>query len=161
MGPGTWSIGKSIGIGCGLALALRLALGIGVSIWPQIFRSAGAGLQPATTELCGELLGRYGLVGLIGAAAVFTPVLEEMLFRGVLLQAFAKHLPFAWANAVQAALFAALHETLVLSPFFFAFACINGVLARRAGGLLPAILLHALNNLVVCLVLAAARHTGH
>ena len=71
---------------------------------------------------------------------------EEVIFRGVVLEGVARHVPFGWANAIQASLFALLHEELLLMPFYLLFGLIAGLLARRTGGLLAPIVLHVLNN---------------
>jgi hypothetical protein len=92
---------------------------------------------------------------LILVVAGFVPLVEELLFRGVLLEALAKHIPFWWANVGQALLFASVHENYRLLPFFLAFGVVCGVLARRSQALLAPMAVHSLNNLTVCFVLMA------
>jgi membrane protease YdiL (CAAX protease family) len=75
----------------------------------------------------------------------------------LLLDALTKHIPFGWANAIQACLFASVHENHRLFLFFVSFGVICGILARRSGSLLAPILLHGLNNLLVCLVMMNAK----
>lgn len=77
---------------------------------------------------------------------LLAPVVEEVLFRGVLLTALARHISFFGANAIQAMLFGALHLTPPLFPFFLIMGLIGGELMRRSGGLLAPILVHVLNN---------------
>lgn len=154
MGPGTWSWGKAIGVGIGVAFALRVAVAA------YIFAVPGAGpalaqLSPVTTELNKSLLAAVGPLGLLFTIAVFVPVLEEVICRGVMLGAFAKHIPFQAANAMQALAFALLHESLLLAPFFFCFAYAAGLMVRHSGGLLAAIVMHACNNAIAALGLLA------
>jgi membrane protease YdiL (CAAX protease family) len=160
IGAGQWGVGKAIGVALGAALVLRLALGICIVVWPEGFRPELASLSPQTRDLCVELLTKFGPAGLIAIVAIFVPVFEEFMFRGVLLQAFARHLSFGWANAVQALLFASVHESLLLVPFFFSFGFVSGIMARRSGGLLASIVMHAANNLVVCVALLVTRHAA-
>ena len=150
LGPGAWNFGKAIGIGFGVGLALRMAITLYVFAVPGI-RSELAQISPVTTQLTREVLASLGPWGLILVIAVFVPLLEEILFRGVLLGALVKHIPFGAANTLQAVGFAALHENILLAPFFVVFALLAGALTRRSGGLLAAIVLHAVNNGIVCL----------
>lgn len=148
---GQWTLGKTIGRGLAATLLLRIGLLVYALIWPGAISEEIASSSPETGKLCFALLGKFGAVGLIAVLAGLVPLLEEVLFRGVLLQAFARHIPFAWANATQALLFAAIHENLRLLPFFFAFGFVAGLLTRKADSLWPAMILHASNNLLACL----------
>lgn len=79
-------------------------------------------------------------------AGLLAPLVEEILFRGVLLTGLARHISFGGANLIQAGLFGALHLTPPLLPFFFLMGLIAGFLMRLSGGLLAPILVHVLNN---------------
>jgi uncharacterized protein len=147
---GRWAFGKMVGIAVAVTLLSRVALFVYGLIWPGAIFDDGASSSPETVKLCYALLSKFGAVGLIALVAGLVPVLEEVLFRGVLLQGFAKHIPFGWANTAQALLFAAVHENLRLFPFFFAFGIVCGLVTRRSGGLLAAIILHSTNNLLAC-----------
>ena len=61
-----------------------------VSIWPGAVTGDLASLSPLTLQLGSALLKQAGPIGLILAFAVLVPVLEELLFRGVLLQALGR-----------------------------------------------------------------------
>ena len=153
LGGGDWGGGKSFGLGLATTLGLRIGLVIYTLIWAGAVASETASFSSETQQLCSALLKSIGPFGLIGTIAILVPVLEELLFRGVLLHALARHIPFGWANAGQALAFAALHQDLRLLPFFFAFGVVGGLLARRSNGLLAPIVMHAGNNLLVCLAL--------
>ena len=155
--PAGWSFGRSILLGIGAALAGRFCLGAYLRIWPE----AGAGEVVAaltqTAQMGVDLHTRWGPLGLLGVMAVFVPVLEETLFRGVVLQGLGKHVPFAWANGVQALLFAAVHENFGLFPFYFGLGFVCGELTRRSGSLLPAITMHTVNNAIACVGVIVAQ----
>ena len=80
--------------------------------------------------------------------ALLVPVIEELVFRGLLLGGLSRHLSFGWANALQAALFAVIHDDPHRLPFYFAMGLTTGWLTRKTRSLAPAIALHALNNLI-------------
>lgn len=149
LGAGLWSYGKTFGVAIGLIVAMRLALGMYVLLVPGARESLGTGTG-FTVEIAGEMLRAIGPLGLIATIAVLVPFLEEILFRGVLLGALAKHIPFWSANTIQALCFALAHANIWLLPYFFGMAIIAGELVRRSHSLLPAIALHAANNLIAC-----------
>lgn len=151
--PGTWRLGKTIGMALGVALVLRIGLMAYAVVWPEAIFEPVARFDSQTRQLCNALLRTTGPFGLIAAIAVLVPILEELLFRGVLLDALAKHIPFGWANALQALVFAAVHENYRILPFFVAFGIAAGLLTRRSGSLLPAMVMHGANNLIVVLAI--------
>lgn len=80
--------------------------------------------------------------------ALLVPIFEELSFRGLFLGGLSRHLSFGWANTIQAAVFAAIHDDPVRLPFYFAMGLTAGWLVKRTRSLGPAIALHALNNAV-------------
>jgi membrane protease YdiL (CAAX protease family) len=88
----------------------------------------------------------YGPWVTVLLVAVFGPVLEELTFRGLILGGLSRHISFGWANTLQAALFAMMHDDPPRLPFYFALGLLAGWLARKSRSLGPAIALHALNN---------------
>ena len=150
VGGGGWTWDKAIGVGIGFGFVLRAVVGVYVVLVPGA-RPVLAQISPVTTELAKSIVASLGPWGLLAVVGLFVPILEEILFRGVLLGAMAKHIPFNAANALQALAFAAVHENIWLFPFFFGFAFLAGSLVRRSHGLLAAIAMHATNNLVASL----------
>ncbi len=96
---------------------------------------------------------KYGLGALILATVGVAPLVEEVVFRAVALDALATQMPNRLANILQAALFASLHFDLSRFAYLFALGILCGFLRRRSGGLLPSLLLHAGNNLIAVIVL--------
>jgi membrane protease YdiL (CAAX protease family) len=83
---------------------------------------------------------------LIMAVAVIAPVLEELLFRGLLQTALIKYLP-AWAAILGAAVvFALVHGQVYAFPALVTMGAVFGVLYYKTGSLRVTILAHALNN---------------
>ncbi|MGD1030656.1 MAG: type II CAAX endopeptidase family protein [Opitutaceae bacterium] len=162
LGPGRWSFGKAAGAGVVVVLAARLLLGVFMVFFPQATDYRFAAVEPFSQRICEELLKDCGPFGLVAVAAIFVPLLEEVQFRGILLQGLARHIPFGWANVIQALLFAALHGSLFLAPFYFAIGLACGLLVRRSAGLFAAIAAHSSNNLIAsfAIILAQARHAA-
>lgn len=83
---------------------------------------------------------------LIAWAAVLAPVVEEMYFRGRLLDAFGVTLGPGWAGVITSLAFAAIHGIPVFFPAYTVFAFVLLFLRRRTGGLAAPILAHMINN---------------
>jgi membrane protease YdiL (CAAX protease family) len=109
--------------------------------------------NPTNARALMALRDSFGPWALLGVLIVAAPIYEELLFRGVLLDGFSRHLSFGWANLLQAGLFGLIHADLPRLPFYFAVGVFTGVLRRRTGGLLAGVVLHASNNALASLVL--------
>lgn len=83
---------------------------------------------------------------LIAWAAVLAPIVEEMYFRGRLIDAFSPKLGPRWASAISALGFAAIHGIPAFFPAYVVFALVLLALRRRTGGLTATILAHMINN---------------
>jgi uncharacterized protein len=89
------------------------------------------------------------LWGVIGA-----PVVEELIFRGLVLGGLRQRLSAGPALLLSSLAFAQLHmEHPPAVPVLFVLALALGLLRLRSGSLLPPILLHALNNASAFLML--------
>ena len=91
-------------------------------------------------------------------AGVVAPVVEELLFRGLLLRALLRRFPATPAVAISALTFACVHllgdasiATVVALPALATVGTVSGILAVRTGDLSKSILLHAGFNLVTVL----------
>lgn len=82
---------------------------------------------------------------LIMLGAVFPGIIEESLFRGVLLPAYA-HKGKWKAIVISSALFAALHGQPVAAPTQFAIGLLLGYIFLQGGSVFPCMLYHALHN---------------
>jgi CAAX protease family protein len=90
-------------------------------------------------------------------AGLLAPVVEELLFRGLLLRALLRRFDATAAVAISATTFALLHlvdpslGTVVALPALAAVGVVSGVMAVRTGDLSRSIMLHAGFNLVTVL----------
>lgn len=152
-GPGNWSVRRSLG-GAALAMGILVGLLVAVGLLGKLLSSLH-GAHPAALgieELIAALRSQYGIAAVVLVAVVVAPITEELVFRSIMLDVFARFMPFVVANALQALLFAAAHAELTRFPYLFALGFLAGSLRRRSGGLLPCILLHMLNNGLVLLL---------
>jgi membrane protease YdiL (CAAX protease family) len=151
---GQWSIGRHIIAGVGILIALKIATGI-VAVVVRVV-SPEAALGSDTTRAIQGMTESFGIGVTLLMVAGITPLVEEFIFRGVLLQAFRGQVSF-WVSAVFTSLvFTLLHEEWVSMPYLFVFAMSAALLARNSGGLLASIVLHVINNAMAVLVIVGA-----
>jgi len=137
-------------------------LAVGVSLVAGGLLFALVGPPPANQpveRVIGVVHDQVGLTGLILLAAVLPGVVEEALFRGVILNGLRQRLSPAAAVLITALLFAALH----MSPWRFvpqlALGCLLGWMTLRSGSCWPAAITHVVHNAILVTVAVVAR--GH
>ena len=86
------------------------------------------------------------------AVSFLAPIGEELLFRGVVFSYARGALKKKWAILFQAVLFGIYHLNLVQFVYALVIGYILGVLADRAGSIVPGIVLHVIINLSAYLV---------
>ncbi|MBV8074624.1 MAG: CPBP family intramembrane metalloprotease [Candidatus Eremiobacteraeota bacterium] len=80
--------------------------------------------------------------------ALIAPIVEELYFRGLIFNALAVRMPFAWAALGSGILFGAAHGDPVLFPVLAIFGAVNALLYRASGNLVVPMLVHSANNLI-------------
>jgi membrane protease YdiL (CAAX protease family) len=158
--PGAWSTGKTVGYGLLAGVTIWMAAVIYLVLVPAA-RPAFSALTPNQLILLKSTYAHAGAFGLLGLLAGFVPVFEEVTLRGFMLGAFAKNIPWVAANLLQAVVFALLHDSFALFPFFVAFGYVSGELVRRSASLVPSILMHATNNFLAGVMVLIANAFIH
>ena len=150
-----WSIGKCLAVATAIAVALRVPLLIAWAVKPESVQALAPD-NPLWQAML-SVTEHYGMAAALWTLAVAAPVTEEFLFRGILYRAFASHLRPLWANVCQAALFSAMHlESVKGTILLFVLGMTLGTLTRRSGGLLAAMVLHSIFNLIAALIILRA-----
>jgi len=111
-------------------------------VYGWILEAAGV-TPPDVAALLRELLPEPALYAW---AAVLAPVVEELYFRGRLLEAFGASLGPGWAGVITSVAFAAIHGIPAFLPAYLVFAAVLLFLRRRTGGLTAPIVAHMINN---------------
>ncbi len=106
-----------------------------------------ANLGVAVHPSAGELL------LLFLALAVVGPIVEELVFRGLLFQLLRRHLPLWCAAILSALIFAVLHFIPVLLPALFIFGVVLALVFHYTRSLNCSILLHMLINAVAVVLI--------
>ena len=136
----------SAGLVAGLLVLVRLGA------WGYGALAQALGWDPPVREVADltEVFGPtvWGLLLSIALVVIVAPLVEEVVFRGVLQDAFAAEWDWRVAIALSAGLFALYHLILWLFIPLFALGVACGWLAHTRRTLLPAISLHAAYNVL-------------
>jgi membrane protease YdiL (CAAX protease family) len=92
---------------------------------------------------------------------IIGPLVEEIVFRGLLFGALAKNLGVLGSAVITALVFGAVHGDVVLFPTLVAIGFIAAVAYAGTGNLWVAVILHALNNSVGAIVIVASSLAKH
>ena len=153
-GLGGWTLARTLGSAAiGLLIVDAICLLTMPDAFGGAFRSTPFGAPSAVfvNEMCRAIADLWGTPALFVFGAFAIPLVEELLFRGILLEGFRRHLGFAGANLAQASVFALLHESWLAFPFLMTLGLVAGWLVRRSGSLVSPVLLHASHNGLVFL----------
>lgn len=129
-----------IGIGIGLALLSKLTFVVGVLTQPVVLEQSSAA-SPA-----------FLWVESIATKAVLIPIVEELLFRGILFGSFAGSFSYKLAIPLSAAIFALVHYT-VSWPMVFLIGTMLAWIYWRTGSLAAPMVIHCTVNFFALLSL--------
>ena len=91
---------------------------------------------------------------------LFPAILEEFAFRGVVLGSLRKYMSDGTAIMVSAALFGLIHGNLVQIPFAFIVGIGLGYCTVYTGSLVPAMIIHAINNALSVALTYVSKNTS-
>jgi membrane protease YdiL (CAAX protease family) len=97
--------------------------------------------------------GDYGLTGIFLKVAVIAPIVEELIFRGLLLHGFRRNYNGFIAVLMSALLFSLFHLNPWQIPATFVLGLLVGWLMLRTNNILLAIIGHSINNAWVLLTI--------
>ncbi|WP_167619216.1 CPBP family intramembrane glutamic endopeptidase [Maribellus sediminis] len=95
--------------------------------------------------------GDYGFMGIFLKVAVIAPIVEELIFRGLIFNGFRKNYNGFVAVVMSALLFSLFHLNPWQMPATFVLGLLLGWLMLRTNNILVAILGHSINNSLVLL----------
>lgn len=101
-----------------------------------------------------EQLTGGSLILVILYTVVIAPIVEELIFRGVILKKTSRAIPFLGANLVQAALFGVYHLNWIQGIYAFCLGMILGIVYHKFKTIFAPILLHMIVNTSAFLVAA-------
>lgn len=127
-----------------IVACVSIALNNLISMTPLV--DASAGYKEANANFYGSTI----VLELI-SSALMTPILEEMVFRGILFTRLKSMLPKIPAIVVSALIFAAVHFNVVQFIYAFLLGIVLAILMDLADHVYPAIIGHVTANLIAVL----------
>jgi membrane protease YdiL (CAAX protease family) len=123
----------------GLALLVLAASFLFDGLWRAAF-----GLGPTSSPFSGIAGKSTAMVVITGVAAVVSPVVEELFFRGLLYRSFRNRLPVVLASGAIGAMFGLVHTeyALLVLPELTVYGALLCLLYEYTGSLLPGIALN-------------------
>ena len=94
---------------------------------------------------------------IIAILGIFSPVVEELYFRGYMYSAFKNRMSIKLAVVVSSFVFAILHIDVVFFPYYLIVGVVAAYIFEKRQSLIPSITLHSLNNFVAIIVLAVSK----
>ena len=136
-------LGVALTSGLALCFVASLAAGLVSNLFTALTHLPSSVDLPVPTTLAGTIL-------FFAAVAVEAPIVEEYVFRGVILQTLRPY-GNSFAILMSAIFFAVLHGNVAQGVGTFIMGLVFGFLAVKSGSLIPSVLLHALNNTMACM----------
>lgn len=143
--------GKRLGDALGLRRVPAPTLWAGVALVPLLYLVVTLGLYALPESWlesyleASEGVGSNTLVGVI-AVAVVAPVVEEFIFRGLMMNRLSRVMPGWLAILLSAAVFGICHGHPVWFVYAFVLGAVFGFIDLRAGSIWPSILGHIAFN---------------
>ena len=129
---------------------------VGVSAWYVNLTIVDAlhipDVSKEMTKLLEDLLHETPLVSTLAAIAVLPAVAEEIVFRGALARGLERDRPMWQAIVISSAVFGIYHLIPAQVVATFMLGCLLGFLTLRARSIVPAIVVHFLNNAIAIIV---------
>lgn len=133
-----------IGASVLIVACISISLNNIISMTPLV--TASVGYQEANANFYGSTL----VLELI-SSALMTPILEELVFRGILFTRLKSMIPKIPAIIVSALIFAAVHFNIVQFIYAFLLGIVLAILMDQADHVYPAIIGHITANLIAVL----------
>ncbi len=162
--PQMWSMAQPPGFGFVMPtvpafFAVAIALGIAVPVLGGLLTQLLAGHRPLQQDI--QQLGVHSQlesrIALALVIATLGPLVEELLFRGMLLSALMRRLRVGWAVLISSLVFVLIHlPGLQLQwyalPDLLLLALAVSWIRLQSGSIWPAVLTHGINNALAVLV---------
>jgi len=138
-----WKVGKFKPI----LIAILIVLGIGLNLFTSGIASLveGFGLFPEHAEIIGiTLSGNIWMQ--IACVGLLAPIVEEIIFRGILLGRMSKKMKPILAICLQALIFSIIHMNLLQGMYAFVLGVVLGLVVVRVKSIWAVIVVHFAHN---------------
>ncbi|MBR5537036.1 MAG: CPBP family intramembrane metalloprotease [Clostridia bacterium] len=129
-------------------VVLALAAGVALSFWASIAVNSlpwPEAMVESYVESSSTLTTDKPVIDFL-AVVLMAPLVEELLFRGVIYDALCLVVPAGFAVVFQAMLFGSTHNTLLWMLYSGLIGCVLGYVRKRSDSLWPCIVMHSAFN---------------
>jgi membrane protease YdiL (CAAX protease family) len=151
---------RAILIGLGALVLVRVGTAVLLILTDQT-KHVQSGFENFDVSTSAPALTALGVTLTISSMVIVGPIVEEIVFRGLLFGALASRLGVLASAVITALIFGAVHGDLVLFPSIVALGIITALAYAATGNLWVAITLHALNNALGAAFIVATSLTKH
>lgn len=130
--------GKNILFGVGLALSLVVTVEFGMSLLPESWLEAYASKSNWLLEGSGFTI--------FVSTVIMAPLIEELIFRGLMLSRLRKAMPDWGAVLLSALIFGVMHGQIIWIVYAFVLGVVLGFVAVKSESIIPTITLHMVFN---------------
>lgn len=123
---------------CGIAATFWMTIAVSSIPWPK-------GMMAAYEENASILTASTPILTFL-AAVIFGPLVEEVLFRGLIYDAFCQMIPAGAAVIFQGVLFGGTHDGIVWMIYASFMGIILGYVRKRTGSIWPGVAMHMAFN---------------
>lgn len=127
-----------LALAAGLAAAFWATIAVNLMPWPESW------MEAYQTE-SGALITARPVLDFI-AVVLLAPLVEEMLFRGVIYDAFCMLVPAGAAVVLQGMLFGSIHGSMIWMIYAAFMGCVLGYVRKHTGSVRPCVLMHMAFN---------------
>lgn len=131
--------GKYIFLGMGLGLSCMLTINFGMSLLPESWLEAYATRS--------NLLLEGSDLAIIVSTVIMAPLVEELIFRGLMLSRLRKGMSDWMAILLSALIFGLAHGQILWMVYTFVLGVVFGLVAVKSESILPTLALHMVFNL--------------
>lgn len=130
-----------------MALGFRLLTTV-YFIWAEKTEVLGKSIENAQSQSYNfNTMTSFGMVSILVSIVVIAPIIEEILFRGIVQKELGEAVGAVWAVVLQGILFGCAHGVLVQSIFTAVFGIMLGILYHKTNNLTLTILAHMFFNM--------------
>lgn len=131
---------KDIPYAVGLGVALVLFISFGFSLLPE-------SLLESYNQFSGMLMGELTVTSII-YTVIAAPIVEEIIFRGLILSRLRKSMPLPIAIIISSLFFALAHGQLLWMTYAFILGCVLAIVDVKTDTIAISVIIHMLFNLL-------------
>lgn len=133
-----------------IAILLQIGL-LSLSELNSLFLKVLERIGYESSDILLPSLDGFGFIGVLVVVALFPAVMEEAMFRGVLLGGL-RSFKTGWAVVICGALFSLYHQNPAQTVYQFCCGACFALVVVRSGSILPTMLSHFLNNAFILIL---------